>query len=141
MVDDYPAPGRAVGDDGADVPPPVGADPAQDRYVIPEPEEIVPTYVRHEAPWGGFGPSVAAPPAPSEESEFTRILRKRRRGKETLAWAVTGACIVTAAWFLPILLAPTSQLGRVGSFAVLALGGFVALTVLWRTWRWAHGKE
>ena len=114
----------------------------QDRYAIPEPEEIVPTYVRHEAPWVGFGPAVSGPPAQTaEEMEFTRILRRQRRWKETLAWLVTGAFILTAAWFMPILLVPTSQLGRVGSFAALAIGGFVALAVLWRTWHWAHGKD
>ncbi|HEX7589750.1 MAG TPA: hypothetical protein VF362_02100, partial [Demequinaceae bacterium] len=127
MVDDYPAPSRAASDDGAQSSPQVGAGPGesredryampaspetelgstsevvQDRYVIPEPEEIVPTYVRHEAPWVGFGPSVAGPPPPSEESEFTRILRRRRHGRESVAWVITGAFIVTAAWFLPVL--------------------------------------
>ena len=118
------------------------ADVVQDRYAIPEPEEIVPTYVRNEAPWVGFGPAVVGPPAQTaEEMEFTRILRRRRRWRESLAWVVTGACILTAAWFLPILLVPTSQLGRVGSFAALALGGFVALAILWRTWHWAHDRE
>jgi hypothetical protein len=112
-----------------------------DRYLMPEEDQLVPTYVGNEAPWVGFSSSMGETPAPSDEPEFTRIVRRRQRWRETIAWAVTGALILTAAWFLPILLVPTSQFGRVGSFAALALGGLVALAVLWRTWRWAHGKE
>jgi hypothetical protein len=165
MVDEYPAPGRASGDDGGESSLQVGADaeeprqdryamPAsaetefgstseavQDRYVIPKPEEIVPTYVRNEAPWVGISPSIAGPPAPNEESEFTLILRRRRRGRESAAWVVTGAFIVTAAWFLPVLTSPRSELGRVGSFVALSVGGVASLGILWRTWHWAHHGE
>jgi hypothetical protein len=165
MVDDYPAPGGAVDDDHAEALLQVDSDavePRPDRYampasaetewgsaseavpdpyVIPEPEEIVPTYVRHEAPWVGFEPSLTGPPTPSEESEFTRILRRRRHGRESIAWVVTGAFIITAAWFLPLLISPTSQLGRVGSFLALSVGGFASLGILWRTWHWAHRGE
>ncbi len=122
-------------------------EPPVDRYAIPEPDQIVPTYVRNEAPWVGIpgeaanlDPSVLAdaPSVPSEEPEFTRIVRARQRGKEAIAWMVTGGFIVTAAWFLPILLVPTSPLGRVGSFATLSVGGGVAVVTLLQTWRWAH---
>jgi hypothetical protein len=118
------------------------ADPAgADRYLLPDPDQLAPNYVRNDAPWVGFSGAAGAPPAPSDEPGFTRIVRPRQRGKDTVAWVVTGAFIVTAAWFLPILLAPTSQLGRVGSFVALAAGGIVALAVMWRTWRWANGKD
>ena len=112
-----------------------------DRYLLPDPDQLAPTYVRNEAPRVGFSSAMGASPVPGDEPEFTRIVRQRQRWRETVAWAVTGAFILTVAWFLPILLAPTSQLGRVGSFAALAFGGFVALAVLWRTWGWAHDKE
>jgi len=112
-----------------------------DRYRLPDPDQPAPTYVHNEAPWVGFSNPIGASPAPSDEPGFTRIVRPRQRWKESVAWVVTGGFIVTAAWFLPILLAPTSQLGRVGSFAVLAIGGIAALGVLWRTWRWADGRE
>jgi hypothetical protein len=165
MEDDFSVPGLERSDDDAPPTPPEPdavepvqqdryamplesetewgtADPVvEDRYLLPEEDQLVPTYVRNEAPWVGFSSSIGAPPIPSDEPEFTRIVRQRRRWKETIAWVVTGAFIVTAAWFLPILLAPTSQLGRVGFFAALALGGIVALAVLWRTWRWAHVKD
>ena len=116
-------------------------DPTPDRYVIPEPDEIASTYVRNEAPWVGFGPSFAGPPPPSEDSEFTRIVRRRQHWRASVAWAVTGAFIIVAAWFLPVLLAPTSSLGRVGSFDILAVGGIVSLAVLWRMWRWANDRN
>ncbi len=109
-----------------------------DRYVIPDPDQLVPTYVRNETPWVGFSSPMEEAPVASDEPEFTRIVRRRRRWREMVAWCVTGVFIVTAAWFLPTLLAPTSDFGRVGSFVALALGGLAVLAVLWRTWRWAH---
>ncbi len=123
------------------------AEPAVDRYVMPEPDQIAPTYVRNEAPWVEISGEIAnpdlsaladAPVAPGVEPEFTRMLRARRRWRDAVAWAVTGGFIVTAAWFLPILLVPTSPLGRVGSFAALSVGGCVVAVALLQTWRWAR---
>lgn len=121
--------------------------PAVDRYAMPEPDDIVPTYVRNEAPWVGISGVVAnpdlsvlaeAPAAPGVEPEFTRIVRAPQRWKEAVAWVTTAAFIMAAAWFLPILIVPTSPLGRVGSFATLSVSGLVAVAVLVQTWRWAH---
>jgi hypothetical protein len=133
MDDDFSVPGLEPDDDGEQPPPPDPRDVGQvqqDRYAMPpesetewesvDPDPFVPTYV---------------------EPEFTRIVRKRRPWKAAVAWSVTGVVIVAAAWFLPILLAPTSQLGRVGSYAALALGGLAILAVLWRTWRWTRRGE
>ena len=120
---------------------------AVDRYAMPEPDEIVPTYVRNEAPWVGITGVVAnpdlsvlsdAPAVPGQEPEFTRIVPARQRWREAIAWATTAAFIIAAAWFLPVLMAPTSSLGRVGSFATLSVGGLTAVVVLVQTWRWAH---
>jgi hypothetical protein len=122
-------------------------EPAFDRYAIPEPDEIVPTYVRNETPWEGISGEPASPDfaplaevraATGDEPEFTRLLRRRQRWRDTVAWITTGALIVTTAWFLPVLLVPTSSLGRVGAFATLSVGGLTAVVVLVKTWRWAH---
>jgi hypothetical protein len=142
MSESTPQRGRETED--ADFAP---AESAVDRYAMPEPDEIVPTYVRHEAPWVGIRGEVAnpglsaladAPAVPNAEPEFTRLVRARQRWRDAVAWMVTGAFIVTAAWFLPILLVPTSPLGRVGSFATLSASGLMAAVVLLQTWRWAH---
>jgi hypothetical protein len=118
-----------------------------DRYAIPEPDEIVPTYVRNEAPWvgvreevlnPGFGGPSDSPAVPGDEPDYTRLVRPRQRWRDVVAWTTTGAFVVTAAWFLPILMVPTSPLGRVGSFATLSAGGLAAVVVLVKTWRWAH---
>jgi hypothetical protein len=154
MDDDFSVPGLEPDDDGEQPPPPDPRDVGQvqqDRYAMPpesetewesvDPDPFVPTYVGNEAPWVGIGSSMGESLEPSEEPEFTRIVRKRRPWKAAVAWSVTGVVIVAAAWFLPILLAPTSQLGRVGSYAALALGGLAILAVLWRTWRWTRRGE
>jgi hypothetical protein len=154
MDDDFSVPGLEPGDDGEQpqLPDPRAVGQVQqDRYAMPpesetewgsvDPDPLAPTYVRNEAPWVGFGSSMGESLEPSEEPEFTRVVRKRRPWKATVAWSVTGVAIVAAAWFVPILLAPTSQLGRVGAFAALALGGLVVLAVVWRTWRWTRRGE
>jgi hypothetical protein len=125
-------------------------EPEVDRYAMPEPDEIVSTYVRNEAPWVGIRGVVAnpdlsaladAPSVPGDEPEFTRVVRARRRWREAVAWLVTAAFILAGAWFLPVLLVPTTSLGRVGSFATLSVGGLVALVTLVQTWRWAYRAE
>ena len=82
-----------------------------------------------------------APPIPGDEPDFTRIVRQESRWRDVVAWSVTAAFILLGAWFLPLLLSPTSNLGRIGSFATLAGGGLAALGTIVGAWRWAHRRD
>jgi len=155
MRDEYHVPGESPEGDAypSDGSPYEDAGPVQDRYAMPEEDEVADVYVRHEAPWVGFGggqpasdpegfASALAPAAPpSSEPEFTYLVRPRRRGREAVAAGVTAGIILVAVWFLPGLLSPATEKGRVAAYALFAVGGSALLFVLWRTWRWARGRE
>lgn len=133
--------------------PSEGEDAAQNEAgdqvdAAPEHEASGGVYVRNEAPWSGVaaaGPiprAVTGGPGPSaaEDQEITVMVRRRRVGRLAVAWAVTGAAVVVVAWTLPFLLAPTTNLGRIASFAAMVIGGFGLLFAVTRTWAWAQGR-
>ncbi len=163
MPDDYTVPGEAPIGDAEPVDGPSNPDPevVADRYAMPDEEEVADVYVRHEAPWVGFGggggapgsdgggatldPDVLREPAPGEtpssEPEFTILVRPRRRGREAVAAIVSAVILLLAVWYLPGLLSPATEKGRVAAYVILAIGGITVVLVERRMWRWALGRE
>lgn len=137
---------------GAEPPAADQGPPSEDRYLQPDEDSAATSsYVRNEAPWVGFedAPPPADPDGPAwvpgggppvEDVEFTRIIRHRRRARDAVAWAVTAGAVVLAAWGVPTLLEPTSQLARFASYGILILGGAAAVFAVVRVWRWALGR-